>query len=197
MTETCGICQEETMNVSAEFVTLPCASRHAFHPDCIKPWLSGGEERNGSCPFCRASLLHTCGHALAEKYLKAGKVIDSSVLASPCRPRCHGWQNETRAEQERILSPEEHIRLALEELYRETARLISVANRLGYPHLIPSYNETYDRHRAGLLQRAELLGIRNPAERMPNPLRQVTLGSALGSSASNPINHADDDDNIE
>lgn len=242
MIEKCGICQEETINVSADFVTLPCAGRHAFHPECIKPWLSGGEERNGNCPFCRAPLRHTCGHILAAKHLQAGKVINSSVLAKPCGPGCHpGVQNdrdaarqygpalvqrlmavsqrEARAEQERIRLAQEQRDEQLRDLRLTLIRMVSLANRQGlsadYPLLISSLKELHDLHRRQLLglrdpaermpnlrevynlQCRELLNRPPPAERMPNPLGPLTLGSVLGASVSNPIVLGDDDDNIE
>jgi hypothetical protein len=43
----CSICLED-YNPSEKLILLPC--KHAFHPDCIKPWLC---ERSGCCPLCK------------------------------------------------------------------------------------------------------------------------------------------------
>ncbi|KAK8089779.1 hypothetical protein PG997_004740 [Apiospora hydei] len=70
-TENCGICQENAIDAPATLVTLPCAGHHAFHPDCIKQWLG-------------------CGHTLAAEHIQPGSVIDSTVIAGPCKPNCGG-----------------------------------------------------------------------------------------------------------
>ncbi|CAJ0628548.1 7176_t:CDS:10 [Entrophospora sp. SA101] len=45
----CPVCKDE-FNIEEEAISLPCS--HAFHEDCIKPWL----KMNGTCPVCRLSL---------------------------------------------------------------------------------------------------------------------------------------------
>ncbi|KAK8056968.1 hypothetical protein PG993_002195 [Apiospora rasikravindrae] len=67
----CGICQETATDASKTFVTLPCAVNHVFHPECITKWLG-------------------CGHTLAAEHIQPGNVIDSTVIAGPCRPNCGG-----------------------------------------------------------------------------------------------------------
>ncbi|KAK8139686.1 hypothetical protein PG984_000809 [Apiospora sp. TS-2023a] len=200
MIEECGICQVETTNVSVEFVTLPCAGHHAFHPDCIKQWLSGGHRRNSNCPFCRAPLRHTCGHALNDQHIQAGKVIDSSVLAGPCRLGCSGYvdplrrqglqmlqrlrvviQRETGLRGYRIRPSSEEIDNKL-RLYQQnlTATLYGV-NRRGLaqyvPELIPSIMELHD------MRRRRLLGLPTREQMMPNPLR---AGHSTGSRYQPP-----------
>ncbi|CAG8599436.1 4358_t:CDS:2 [Paraglomus brasilianum] len=46
----CPVCKED-YSEGEEVVSLPC--NHAFHDDCIKPWL----KMNGTCPVCRYSLV--------------------------------------------------------------------------------------------------------------------------------------------
>lgn len=48
----CVICQE-TYKLHDTLITLPCKFAHAFHEDCIVPWL----KNSGTCPTCRASLV--------------------------------------------------------------------------------------------------------------------------------------------
>ncbi|MBM29236.1 MAG: hypothetical protein CME58_12780 [Halieaceae bacterium] len=45
----CVICQEDIC-VGTSIIEFPC--RHAFHPNCIRPWLS----RRRTCPTCRANV---------------------------------------------------------------------------------------------------------------------------------------------
>lgn len=191
--EKCGICREETTDYAADFVALPCAGRHAFHPDCIKPWLSGAHKLKGDCPLCRAPLHHTCGHNLAVQHLRAGKAIDSSVLDGPCRPGCHPGvqtdldvmrrfgsvvrqrlmdigEREAQAEQERIRLRLEELNNKLSDLQRQFNALVAEAISSGllgrFPHTILYLQERYDR------ARRELLGFPPRDDTtMPNPLR--------------------------
>ena len=45
----CAICQDPDVDPEAEAIALPCSPSHAFHADCILPWL----EMHNSCPCCR------------------------------------------------------------------------------------------------------------------------------------------------
>jgi E3 ubiquitin-protein ligase RNF115/126 len=47
--DTCAICLEQ-FAAGAQLVFLPC--RHAFHTDCIAPWL----KMHSECPSCRYKL---------------------------------------------------------------------------------------------------------------------------------------------
>ncbi|KAK8048862.1 hypothetical protein PG994_010592 [Apiospora phragmitis] len=128
MIEKCGICQEDTIDVSKEFVTLPCAGHHAFHPDCIKSWLVQAPKQD--CPFCRASLQHSCGHVLAAAHLQPGKVVDSGVLAGPCRPECGGLLPTQRSDREFVNTYAIPFRHALARAGRqETDRRLEAARR--------------------------------------------------------------------
>jgi Ring finger domain len=49
---TCSICIDDFER--GERLTLLPKCRHAFHPDCLKPWLM---ERQGCCPLCKISVL--------------------------------------------------------------------------------------------------------------------------------------------
>ncbi|ORY91620.1 hypothetical protein BCR35DRAFT_298857 [Leucosporidium creatinivorum] len=48
----CVICQDP-YHLSDTLLTLPCKFSHAFHVDCIVPWL----ENSGTCPTCRFPLV--------------------------------------------------------------------------------------------------------------------------------------------
>jgi hypothetical protein len=48
---TCGTCLEE-YGEEEEMLILPCEGRHAFHEDCIVPWL----KMSVFCPSCRKDL---------------------------------------------------------------------------------------------------------------------------------------------
>jgi hypothetical protein len=49
----CCICYDDFEN--RKVVQVPCASKHAYHVDCIIQWLRG----NTTCPLCRNELLYT------------------------------------------------------------------------------------------------------------------------------------------
>lgn len=46
------ICQDP-YKLDDHLITLPCKFSHAFHTDCIVPWL----ENSGTCPTCRFPLV--------------------------------------------------------------------------------------------------------------------------------------------
>lgn len=46
----CTVCQDD-FNLGDDLVALAC--RHAFHPECIVPWL----QTSGTCPICRFALV--------------------------------------------------------------------------------------------------------------------------------------------
>lgn len=50
LTKDCAVCKDE-FEVNQEVITLPC--KHAFHTDCILPWL----QTSGTCPVCRHQLV--------------------------------------------------------------------------------------------------------------------------------------------
>lgn len=50
-TGTCHTCLED-YNRDEEMICLNCPARHAFHPDCIIPWL----KRSVFCPVCKHDL---------------------------------------------------------------------------------------------------------------------------------------------
>lgn len=47
--EECVVCKD-AFEAGAQLLSLPC--KHAFHCDCIKPWL----DKNNTCPTCRFKL---------------------------------------------------------------------------------------------------------------------------------------------
>ncbi|CAJ1451752.1 unnamed protein product [Effrenium voratum] len=47
----CSICLAHLLP-SEEAVQLPCAARHTFHNDCVRPWLM----QNVTCPLCRVDV---------------------------------------------------------------------------------------------------------------------------------------------
>ena len=51
---TCSICIDD-FEVGEKVILLP-KCRHAFHRDCIKPWLM---ERQGCCPVCKTAVAET------------------------------------------------------------------------------------------------------------------------------------------
>lgn len=53
-TDTCGVCQQELFGAGPKLPLrqLPCA--HAFHCDCVDPWLTAHER---TCPMCRLLVL--------------------------------------------------------------------------------------------------------------------------------------------
>jgi E3 ubiquitin-protein ligase RNF115/126 len=50
LTKDCAVCKDD-FEEEQEIITLPC--RHAFHDECIVPWL----KVNGTCPVCRFELV--------------------------------------------------------------------------------------------------------------------------------------------
>jgi E3 ubiquitin-protein ligase AIP2 len=47
----CPVCRDD-LAVGQKVQVMPCNSRHAFHPQCLKPWLN----QHNSCPVCRFEL---------------------------------------------------------------------------------------------------------------------------------------------
>ncbi|KAK6844783.1 hypothetical protein PG995_014893 [Apiospora arundinis] len=87
--EECPICKEETESPEANFVSLPCAGAHQAHPECFKQWLESSRDKP-TCPLCRQSMAHNCGHALSAGYLVAGTAVPPQILESPCKKNCEG-----------------------------------------------------------------------------------------------------------
>ena len=50
----CSICIDE-FELGERLILLP-RCQHAFHRDCIRPWLL---ERQGRCPLCKTSVMHS------------------------------------------------------------------------------------------------------------------------------------------
>jgi hypothetical protein len=50
----CSICIDEFE--AGERLTLLARCQHAFHKDCIRPWLM---ERQGCCPLCKSNVLNS------------------------------------------------------------------------------------------------------------------------------------------
>lgn len=51
--DVCAICLSE-FEVGEVLKLLPCGGRHAFHAECITPWLT---ERSRTCPLCKVKIV--------------------------------------------------------------------------------------------------------------------------------------------
>jgi len=46
----CSICMEDFSNGSERVAELNCSSKHLFHLECLKQWVSTNKK---TCPMCR------------------------------------------------------------------------------------------------------------------------------------------------
>ncbi|KAG2443600.1 hypothetical protein HXX76_001951 [Chlamydomonas incerta] len=71
----CSVCTE-TLAAGDEVQLLPC--KHAYHPDCLKPWL----EQNNSCPLCRKELPTDDARYEAKKEREAEEAAERAGAAN-------------------------------------------------------------------------------------------------------------------
>lgn len=65
---TCCVCLEEYVE-GDKLIVLPC--KHAFHSDCIIPWLT---ERQGTCPLCKAFVRESLPNSEEEETIEMSNI---------------------------------------------------------------------------------------------------------------------------
>jgi Ring finger domain len=81
---TCSICIDEF--VDGERLRLLPRCGHAFHTECILPWLS---ERQGCCPLCKMAVLATVDSEDEEESSQNGDNAADSLASSSVQEPAH------------------------------------------------------------------------------------------------------------
>jgi hypothetical protein len=89
--ESCTVCQD-LMEQGAVTLSMPCA--HAFHKDCLMPWL----QEHNTCPVCRCEVESHCARYNQQNFDKLKGELGTETVSAcadcPMRGSCsQPWQS--------------------------------------------------------------------------------------------------------